>query len=191
MHPSELAARISGESDLACRPGRFGTVAPNRFAVRLNGVDLAGLGNPRRLTRELERVTESMAMGRGRRLEGPVRVWLEADHSLDPGTVTVLSSYRGGRRPAWAHLTGGGPTLELTVNCSLVGRGGDADIAILHPSVSTRHALIWFEDDSTWVRDVGSTAGSFVDGSPVSGTTRVPPEGTLRFGAVEYMLRVG
>ena len=191
MHPSELVARISGESDLACRPGRFGTVAPNRFGVRLNRSDLAGLGNQRRLTRELERITEGMSMSRGRRVEGPVRVWLEADRSLDPGTVDVRSSFRAGRRPAWAYLTGGGPTLEITLNRSLVGRGGDADVALLHPSVSTRHALVWFEDGSAWVRDLGSTTGTFVDGGPVSGATRVPPEAKLRFGAVEYMLRIG
>ena len=189
--PSELVARISGESDLACRPGRYGPVAPNRFAVRLNRADLAALGNARRLTRELERLAESMAMGGGRRLDGPVRVWLEADRRLDPGAVAVRSSHRAGRRPAWAYLTGAGPTLEMTVNRSLVGRGADADVTILHPSVSTRHALVWFEGDSAWIRDVGSAGGTFVDGSPVSGATRVPPEGMLRFGSVEYMLGIG
>ena len=191
IHPSELVARISGESDLACRPGRLGPVAPNRFAVRLNKADLAALGNPRHLTHELETITESMAMGGGRRLEGPVRVWLEADTSLDPGTVAVRSYHRAGRRPAWAFLTGDGPTLEMSVNRSLVGRGGDADVTILHSSVSTRHALIWFEGEDAWIRDLGSANGTFVDGNPVSGSARVPPEGMLRFGTVEYMLRVG
>ena len=190
IHPSELVARINGESDLACRPGRFGPLAPNRFAVSLNRADLAALGNTRRLTHELERVTESMAMGRGRRLEGPVRVWLEADASIDPGAVAVRSSHRRGRRAPWAFLTGDGPTLEITVNRSLVGRGGDADVAILHESVSTHHALIWFEGEGTWIRDVGSATGTFVDGSPVSGTTPAPTEGRLRFGTVEYTIRV-
>lgn len=188
--PSELVARINGESDLACRPGRLGPVAPNRFAVRLNRADLAALGNQRRLTHELERITEGTAMGRGRRLEGPVRVWLESDPSMDPGALAVRSFHRAGRRPAWAFLTGDGPTLEITVNRALVGREGDADVAIVHPSVSTRHALIWFEGESVWTRDLGSARGTFVDGAPVSGMTRVPSRGTLRFGTVTYMLQV-
>ena len=191
VHPSELVARINGESDLACRPGRSGPVAPNRFAVRLNKADLAALGNARRLAQELERIAEGMAMGRGRRLEGPVRVWLEADTSLEPGTLAVRSFHRAGRRPAWAFLTGGGPTLEITVNRSLVGRGGDADVTILHESVSTRHALLWFEGESVWIRDEGSARGTFVDGSPVSETTRAPHGGLVRFGVVEYRLAVG
>ena len=77
IHPAELAAQITRESDLACRQGPYGPVAPNRFAVRLNRRDLAGLPNPRRLARELEVATEAMSMARGRRLEGPVRVWVE------------------------------------------------------------------------------------------------------------------
>lgn len=188
--PSDLVARINGESDLACRHGPLGPVAPNRFALRLNRADLAALGNQRRLTHELERITEGMAMGRGRRLEGPVRVWLEGDTSMDRGAMAVRSFHRAGRRPAWAFLTGDGPTLEITVNRALVGRGGDADVPILHPSVSTRHALLWFEGEAVWIRDVGSARGTFVDGAPASGTTRVPARGTLRFGTVAYMLQV-
>lgn len=191
VHPSELVAGINAESDLACRSGPFGPVAPNRFAVRLNKVDLAALGNQRRLTHELERITESTAMGRGRRLEGPVRVWLEADTSMEQGSLAVRSFHRPGRRPAWAFLTGGGTTLEITVNLSLVGRAGDADVTIAHGSVSDHHALVWFEGESAWIRDQGSSGGTFVDGEAVSGNTPVPADGMIRFGRVEYMLRVG
>ena len=190
IHPAELAARIVRESDLACRPGPSGPVAPNRFAVCLNQRDLARLPDQRSLTRELERMTEAMSMARGRRLEGPVRVWLEADPALDPGEAVVRAFERAGRRPAWAFLAGDGPLLELTINRSLVGRGGEADVSIPHDSVSPHHALIWYEGESVWVRDMDSVNGTLVDGEPVAGVTAVRPEGRVTFGAVNYLLRI-
>ena len=190
IHPSELAARINGESDLACRPGPVGPMAPNRFAVQLNRLDLAALPDRRSLTRELERMTEARSMARGRRLEGPVRVWLETDPALEQGTAAVQSFGRSGRRPAWACLTGDGPLLELTVNRSLVGRGGDSDIVVSHDSVSMHHALIWYEGEDVWVRDMDSVNGTFVGSRAVSGATPLPPEGTVGFGAVTYVLRM-
>ena len=190
IHPAEVAALITRESDLACRQGLFGPVAPNRFAVRLNRRDLAALPDPGSLTRELERMAEAMSMARGRRLEGPVRVWLESDPAVDRGTAVVRASQRAGRRPAWAFLAGEGRGLELTVNRSLVGRGGEVDLAIPHESVSRHHALIWFEGEEIWVRDLGSAHGTFVDGEPASTASAVRPEGRVTFGTVNYLLRI-
>ena len=190
IHPAELAAQITRESDLACRQGPYGPVAPNRFALRLNRRDLAGLPNPRRLARELEVATEAMSMARGRRLEGPVRVWVEADPALERGTAEVRASQRKGRRPAWALLTGRGPALEITLNRSLLGRGGQTDVEIPHHSVSRHHALIWYEEEGVWVHDLGSAGGTFVEGEPAPDATAVAPEARVTFGTVRYLLRV-
>ena len=190
IHPAELASRISAESDLVCRAGPGGMVAPNRFAVRLNCLDLAALPDHRGLIRDLEGMTEATSMTRGRRLEGPVRVWLEPDPAASPGTVEVEASHRRGRRPAWASLVGEGPALEISLNRSVLGRGGKADVVIPHPSISPSHALLWYEAGSVWIRDLGSTHGTFVDGCPVSETTQVLPPGAIRLGAVNYTLRV-
>ena len=154
------------------------------------GWDLVTLPDQRHLIRELERMTEATAMTRGRRIEGPVRIWLETDPALKPGTVVVQAFKRAGRRPPWAFLTGDGPQLEVTVNRSLVGRGGDADLMIPHDSVSPHHALIWYEEEGIWIRDMGSTNGTFLEGRRMSGTTAVPPEGRVTFGAVDYLLGV-
>ena len=189
VHPGELASQIARESDLACRPGRWGPVAPNRFEVRLNKRDLAALPQPPAMARELERMTEARSMARGLRLDGPVRVWLESDPALDEGATEVRAFQRKGRRPAWALLTGDGPDLELTVNRSLVGRGGKADVAIPHDTVSPLHALIWREGEGTWVRDLGSAHGTFVGDEQVAETAAVGPGATVTFGAVNYLLR--
>ena len=190
LHPADLAALVAREADLGCRAGPWGTIAPNRFVVRLNRRDLAALPETGALKRRLERATEAMSMEQGRRMRGPVRVRLEADPGLGPGEATVRSFERAGRRPAWAFLVGGGRTIEMTVNHCLVGRGGEADVSIDHESVSLRHALIWYEGEGTWIRDVGSTHGTFVDGRPARGESAVRPGGKISFGALDYRLRV-
>ena len=188
--PSDLAALVIGESDLSCRSGAYGLVAPNRFAIRLNPRDLVRLSGVRALSRELERTVESESMERGRRLEGPARVWFERSGDLLPGEAEVQATERRGRRPAWAQLLVGAKALELTVNQALVGRAGDAEVVLDHPSVSLRHALIWREGPEVWVRDLGSSEGTVLEGEPVSAATPIAPGGRLTVGAVQCRLRV-
>lgn len=190
VHPADLASRISGESDMSSRAGAGGLVAPNRFLVRLNRSDLEALPDHRGLIRDLEAMTEAMSMTRGRRLEGPVRVWLEPDPAATPGAVQVDAFHRIGRRPAWALLIGDRQLLELRVNRSILGRDRSADIAIPHPSVSRHHALIWREGEDVWIRDLDSARGTLVDGRAALGTTRVRPPGTVTLGSVTYDLQV-
>lgn len=190
VHPAELASQIGTESDVASRAAAGGMVAPNRFKVRLNRSDLDALADLRGLIRDLEAMTEAMAMTRGRRLEGPVRIWLEPDPAATPGTIQVDAFHRTGRRPAWALLIGGGHLLELRVNRSVIGRGRAADVAIPHQSVSRTHALVWYEGEGVWIRDLDSARGTMVDGRPVLGTARVHPPSAVTLGAVTYELRV-
>ena len=190
VHPAELASRISAESDVASRLAAGGMVAPNRFVVRLSRGDLEALPDHRGLIHNLEAMTDAMSMSRGRRLEGPVRVWLEPDPAATPGTVQVDAFHRIGRRPAWALLIGDGQLLELRVNRSVLGRDRSADVAIPHPSVSRRHALIWHEGEGVWIRDLDSARGTMVDGRPTLGTTRVRPPATVTLGSVSYEVQV-
>lgn len=188
--PSDLAALLVGESDLSCRSGAYGLVAPNRFAIRLNPRDLARLSGVRALSRELERTVERESMERGRRLEGPARVWFERSADLLPGQAEVHATERKGRRPPWAQLLVGDKALELTVNQAVVGRAGDAEVLLDHPSVSLRHALIWREGREVWIRDLGSSEGTILEGEPVSAATPIAPGGRLAIGAVGCRLRV-
>lgn len=190
LHPADLAALVVREADLGCRAGPWGTIAPNRFVVLLNRRDLAALPDTGALKRRLERATEAMSMERGRRMRGPVRIRLEADPALGPGQATVRAFERAGRRPAWAFLVGDGRVIEMTVNHCLVGRGPGTDVAIDNESVSRRHAVIWYEGDGAWIRDVGAAGGTFVDGRRARGDTAVRPDGRITLGELDYRLRI-
>ena len=76
----------------------------------------------------------------------------------------------------------------------LLGRGDEAKFRIQHDLVSRRHCELFEQGGQVYVRDLGSTNGTFLNEEqvPVSTKTRVPPGGIVRVGglsfAVEYQL---
>ena len=70
----------------------------------------------------------------------------------------------------WLHLTGAAgvalASWRLDRAC-VVGRSAEADLRLADPSVSSRHAEIWFDGARVRVRDLGSTNGLRVDGQVV------------------------
>jgi len=74
----------------------------------------------------------------------------------------------------------------------LLGRGEEAKFRIQHDLVSRKHCEFFERQGQVYVRDLGSTNGTFLDDEqvPVSTKTVVPPGGIVRVGglsfAVEY-----
>ena len=58
--------------------------------------------------------------------------------------------------------------IPLEKGTVVLGRGQDADIRMDDELVSRRHCAITFDGDGVTVKDLGSTNGTFVDGSPIS-----------------------
>lgn len=172
LHPAELVARLVREADLARVDGPDGPVAPNVYAIHLSPKDVGGFDVPEQLNRELERAVEVEAITRGWRLPGPARVWMEAQESVGSGRVAVHTEVAEGIRPAWALLIAPDHTYELTHNRAVVGRGSASDVVVPDDIVSRRHAMVWQEGDATWIVDLGSANGTYVDG--VVATEPVP-----------------
>jgi pSer/pThr/pTyr-binding forkhead associated (FHA) protein len=70
-----------------------------------------------------------------------------------------------------------------------LGRGEDNDIVIPHASVSRTHARLARRNGAFELTDLNSTNGSYVNGSPVSGTVQVANGSEVRFGDVRFLLR--
>lgn len=51
----------------------------------------------------------------------------------------------------------------------LVGREAGSDLLLGSPDVSRRHALLWRDGNQIYVEDLGSTAGTRVNGTPLTG----------------------
>jgi hypothetical protein len=77
--------------------------------------------------------------------------------------------------------------LELAPGCNQVGREGENQILLPHPSVSARHCEVWLMEDSVLIRDLDSCNGTFVDGQRVTEAELLAGQ-TLRLGDVELVL---
>ena len=84
-----------------------------------------------------------------------------------------------------------GETLELDTRVVL-GRGEDCDIVLDDEKTSRRHAALTpLPDGTVMVEDLGSTNGTFVDGSSIASATALRPGGTLTIGDTRLALAGG
>ena len=190
LHPVEMAARLLREADLAAVETDKGPVVPNEYAIQLNQHDTAQIEHPDRLNRELEAAIDETAIERGWRIEGPTRVWLETSPTVGQGRLGVVTALAPGQRREWARLRSPEGTFPITLNRSTVGRGDQADVQIPVPSISRLHCMIWMEAGNTWVADLGSSNGTFVNGADASKPVRLQHGDSLVLGATPMAFEV-
>jgi hypothetical protein len=77
--------------------------------------------------------------------------------------------------------------LELRLGVNRVGRDPDCELFIDHPTISSRHSELALTNDGVYVRDCGSTNGTFVNDAPVS-EAWLDAGQKLRFGDVELLV---
>jgi hypothetical protein len=68
---------------------------------------------------------------------------------------------------------GPAPTFEVTKSGATIGRGPDNTIRLDDLSVSRRHSRIAYRQGRFWLTDVGSTSGTWVDGTRLNAPRRL------------------
>jgi pSer/pThr/pTyr-binding forkhead associated (FHA) protein len=70
----------------------------------------------------------------------------------------------------------------------LIGRSEEVKFRIQQDSVSRRHCEVFIKDGAVYVRDLGSTNGTFLDGEPVTAAVAsyVHPGAEIRVGGVVF-----
>jgi pSer/pThr/pTyr-binding forkhead associated (FHA) protein len=70
----------------------------------------------------------------------------------------------------------------------LVGRSDEARFRLRQDSVSRRHCEFFIEDDAVYVRDLGSTNGTFLDAKEIAAdaATVVPPGAVVQVGGIAF-----
>jgi EmrB/QacA subfamily drug resistance transporter len=96
--------------------------------------------------------------------------------TTEPHRLRVISGPEAGR------------VIEV-VDPVTIGRE-DADLAIGDPDVSRRHATISADGNALLVEDLGSLNGTFVDGQPISASTRLLANAIVRVGSSEIALEI-
>jgi hypothetical protein len=69
-----------------------------------------------------------------------------------------------------------------------VGRHAHNTIVVDEPFLSVEHAEIAFDQGRWWLRDLGSTNGTFVNGDPVTVATGIRPGDIVQFGRIKLEL---
>src|SRR5438067_4447540 len=69
----------------------------------------------------------------------------------------------------------------------VVGRAPTSDIPVFDPTISRRHAELTADDQGVQVRDLGSSNGTFLNGSRIENGT-VSVGDTVTFGKVAFKL---
>ncbi|MBX6326632.1 MAG: FHA domain-containing protein, partial [Chthoniobacterales bacterium] len=59
---------------------------------------------------------------------------------------------------------------ELVEDVITIGRAADNTVVINDPSVSAHHAQLQLAGETYWLKDLGSTNGTHVNGKPVTET---------------------
>lgn len=165
LHPAELAGKLAREADFARFDHPTGPATANSFTVTVHPRDIAI--HPDALEQSLAGELDRYAADEGLRLEGPVQVTVETNDGVTPGTVVCHVEVAPGPPTAWAKLVSKQDSHDVGRNRTLVGRDPGADLVLPWDDVSRRHALIWREDGAAWVRDLGSSNGTTVNGEPV------------------------
>lgn len=71
----------------------------------------------------------------------------------------------------------------LEKNEVIIGRDASCDVRIVDPEVSRRHAALRIESpDKIIIKDLGSSNGTYIKNSPITGEKRISPETTIRMG---------
>jgi hypothetical protein len=66
-----------------------------------------------------------------------------------------------------------------------IGRGGDNAVRVEDEYASSRHAQVQARRDGTWVQDIGSTNGTYVNGLKLTRPRKLSPGDVVRVGETE------
>src|SRR5262245_35593720 len=83
-----------------------------------------------------------------------------------------------------------GKSIPIPVAQFLIGRDETCQLRPSSPAISKRHCAILVKSGKVFVRDFGSTNGTFVNDSPVAGEVEVQDQDRLKVGPLEFELRL-
>lgn len=191
LQPVEITAALRRELDTkAAVVSRDRILAPNRFTVRMAHADfqrMAGLGPT--LVDELTQLVQQHADAQRYQFAGGISITLAEDATLSEGMVQIDSSAVKGV-VAWSPVLDiNGKRYPLVKSRTVVGRGSDADVTVDDTGTSRRHVEILWDGSRAQVRDLGSTNGSQLNGSPVTQAV-LEPDSVITIGRTRIVFRV-
>ncbi len=187
IRPIELGRRVVREMDDQRSVDVKGRrVVPNDFVIHLSPRDLAGFDDIHDvLQSELVEAAREYAREEGYHFMGPVHVTLSPDEDVRPGRFNVVATLRqaAGGVGAGSLVLPSGQRIPLGDRPVTVGRLSDCTVPLNDQNVSRRHAEIRPGRGTYVVADLGSTNGTMVNGTRISGEQRLADGDILSFGS--------
>jgi hypothetical protein len=172
MHPIAIATRLVRQLEYLEIDSPAGPGVPNELIVSMHTSDLDPSIDRGGLTRELEYAITQTSMERGWRLVGVVDVHIRNDGATPRGIIECEGTFRPTPIDAWAQLIAddGSAVLPISFNRTLIGRDLDCDVRIANQEISRHHAVVFREADRSYLTDLGSSNGSYVNANRASGS---------------------
>jgi hypothetical protein len=191
LAPVEITSALRRELDTkAVVVSRDRILVPNRFVVKLARSDhqrMTAIGSA--LTDELAGLVQTHATAQGYQFAGPLEIRFREDSSLSVGVLRIESETAKGEVRWMPVLEISGKRHPIIQARTVIGRGSDADITVDDSSISRKHVEVLWDGKRAEVRDLGSTNGSLLDGSPVS-TAILAPDSVIAIGRTRIQFRV-
>ncbi|MET0144348.1 MAG: DUF3662 and FHA domain-containing protein [Ilumatobacteraceae bacterium] len=187
IRPIELGRRVVREMDDQRSVDVKGRrVVPNDFVIHLSPRDLTGFDDIHDvLQAELVEAAREYAREEGYHFMGPVRVQLVANPDLRGGRFDVVAVLRqaAGGVGAGSLVLPSGQRIPLGDRPVTIGRLADCTVPLNDQNVSRHHAEIRPGRGAYVVADLGSTNGTMVNGTRITGEQRLADGDILSFGS--------
>ncbi|WP_157006397.1 FhaA domain-containing protein [Agromyces laixinhei] len=191
LQPVEITSALKREIDTkAAVVSRDRVLVPNSFVVRMAPEDhtrMTSLGPA--LIDELVDLVQKHAASQRFQFAGGITLELAADQGLSVGMVQVDSQNVKGQ-VAWTPvLDVNGRRYPIMKGRTVIGRGSEADVTLDDSGASRRHAEVQWDGSRARVRDLGSTNGTQLNGSPVKDAI-LEPDSVIGIGRSRITFRV-
>lgn len=187
LQPVEIGRRLAREMDLRRTVGVSGMVAPNDFIVTIGPQDAERFESfSNALNQELVEALREHARVERYSFMGHVTVDVRVDEKLNPGQFKVSGSVQAqpGGGPLGALVLPDGQRIELADEPVIVGRLPECQVNLSDPNVSRRHAEVRRSGNEFVLFDLGSTNGTRVNGTQISGERRLRDGDEIGVGAI-------
>lgn len=203
VEPVEVAAALVREAEdkkAILAAGRV--LVPNSYVVELSPQDTERLREyDEPLRKELATMVSEAAVEQGWSFVGPVEVAFTEVDDLTTGTFRVRGTVVSGEvdqppRPAVPLRAGTAPYLvegvrEIPLRASnVLGRSAEADVQLMDPAASRRHAEVLVTEDRVELHDLGTTNGTLVNGQRVAAATLTDGD-QITIGTTTLVFRSG
>ncbi|MEN8238126.1 MAG: FhaA domain-containing protein [Actinomycetota bacterium] len=170
MHPIAIATRLVRQLEYLEVDSASGPQVPNDLTVSMHASDLDPSIDRGALTRELEHAITQTATDRGWRLVGTVGVHIRTDGATPRGIIDCDGDFRPTELAPWGQLIAddGSAVLPISFNRTLIGRDLDCDVRIANQEISRHHAVMFREGDRSFLTDLKSSNGTFVNATAAS-----------------------